>query len=281
MVSGVSSGSAWTFVKSRSLTLVLIAIFTCCIDAGATSGTTPEAQMWFDIERSDVAKDFKDYLEEFGQDGRFADLANRRLKTLESPLAKRRESMSDTMVLEEGLDQFLSLLEKVQSLKIEAVSLEEVSLETLIERYRGLLGIVVDFDFRARYAIGKENYKTMTRQQREDYLWLYSQLFISAYDVPTSGLKSDIGHRLELIPGGDYQLELDFGAKFKPKLRIRRRDHSEFGFMVIDASLEGVSFLSTQSADYRNFVKRSSVDALLEKLQKKVGKLPPIQLPLD
>lgn len=256
--------------------------------AGAQStgnAVNDEVVFWQSIQASDSAADFQAYLDAYGEEGIFGTLARNRIFELKKPGAAKavqsRALMTDDEAARAAIEKAQKMMAEMRENSAALLGKKDQPLAKKLEKFRGMLGFIVDFDVMSRFVVGK--YKDqMTPEQFEDYQALYRELFLSVYDF-TSGETWAGGFEIEQVRpyGGDYLVKLLLGKpgpnQKKVGLRIRRKDNSFFGFMIIDALVANVSILKTQHDDFHAILGRQGVDGLLAKLEELAG---PVEAPL-
>lgn len=250
----------------------------------AVAATTQQADMqieiawWQSIGNSTNPVDYRAYLERFGQDAAFSHLAEARLATLTaSPRVESDHRGSD-------LDAARAAVRKVEAfiadLKNDSDGLlgragADMPLARKLDVFRGFLGSVVDFAPMARFVLGRHG-KSLDESEFAEFLRYYEALFLKTYNF-TRGDVWDGGLEVEEIRpyGSDYLVTVSLqpkrGGGETVGLRIRRKDGSYFGFVIIDVLYQGVSLLVTQKADFASALRRGGVRGLIEQIEAKVG----------
>lgn len=256
--------------------------------AGAQStgnAVNDEVVFWQSVQASENAADFQAYLDAYGEEGIFGTLAKNRIFELKKPGAAKavqtRALMTDDEAARAAIEKAQKMMQEMRENGAALMGKADQPMAKKLEKFRGMLGFIVDFDVMARFVVGK--YKDqMTPEQYDDYQALYRELFLSVYDF-TSGETWAGGFEIEQVRpyGGDYLVKLLLGKpgpdQKKVGLRIRRKDNSFFGFMIIDALVANVSVLKTQHDDFQAILARQGVDGLLAKLEELAG---PVEAPL-
>ncbi|WP_425405593.1 caspase family protein [Hwanghaeella sp.] len=256
--------------------------------AGAQStgnAVNDEVVFWQSIQASDNASDFQAYLDAYGEEGIFGTLAKNRIFELKKPGAAKavqsRALMTDDEAARAAIEKAQKMMAEMRENSAALLGKKDQPLAEKLEKFRGMLGFIVDFDVMSRFVVGKYR-EQMTPEQYEDYQALYRELFLSVYDF-TSGETWAGGFEIEQVRpyGGDYLVKLRLGKpgpdQKKVGLRIRRKDNSFFGFVIIDALVANVSILKTQHDDFQAILARQGVDGLIAKLTELAG---PVEAPL-
>ena len=244
-----------------------------------------EVVFWQSVQASENASDFQAYLDRYGDNGIFGRLATNRLFELTKPGARReaksRSLMTDDEAARAAIQKAQDMMAEMRESSSVLLGKADTPLAERLEKFRGMLGSIVDFDVMARFVVGKYR-DQMSPEQYDYYRLLYEELFLSVYDF-TSGETWAGGFEIEQIRpyGGDYLVKLALGKpgpdQKKVGLRIRRKDNSYFGFMIIDALVANVSVLKTQHDDFHGLLRRDGVDGLIAKLEELAG---PVEAPL-
>ena len=162
---------------------------------------------------------------------------------------------------------------------------EGMSLTKRVEKFRGLLGEVVDFKPMAQFVLGRY-YDIATPDEWAHFYATYKELFLSGYEF-TAGKNWTGEYEVEKSRayGKDTLISIRLDRKdgseaFKVGFRVRRRPNSFFGFKIIDALTKGVSLLVTQRADFQTHLKKGGLPYLTDALEKKFGKaVRPVDIP--
>ena len=244
-----------------------------------------EVIFWQSIQASRVASDFRAYLDRYGEEGIFGRLARNRLLELNKPgvaeQTQTRALMTDDEAARAAIKKAQDMMAEMRENSSVLLGKSDTPLAERLEKFRGMLGFVVDFDVMSRFVVGKFR-DQMTPEQYDYYQLLYRELFLSVYDF-TSGETWAGGFEIEQVRpyGGDYLVKLALGKpgpdQKKVGLRIRRKNESYFGFMIIDALVANVSILKTQHDDFQALLRRQGVDGLIAKLEELAG---PVEAPL-
>ena len=152
-----------------------------------------------------------------------------------------------------------------------------------IEQLRGMLGEVVDFEPMARYVLGPHT-ETVTPGQWSRFLVQYEKLFTSGYELPsgdswTGDWKIESIRPVPADDKGDQLLTVAFetkgGGRTKVGFRIRENEDALFGFKIVDAITDGVSFLVTQRSEFSSILRTQGVDGLIRVLERRFSDGPP------
>jgi len=130
-----------------------------------------------------------------------------------------------------------------------------------------------DMPFISRTVLGKY-WETFNSEQRSRFVEAFTQLSIATY---AANFKSYSGERFKVISeeevsGGrilvQTQLIKSDGGKVELDYLLHRADGE---WRVINVIAEGVSNLALKRADYSNFLKNKSFEALIAKLNEKIA----------
>lgn len=270
--------------------------------SGGTVAVTPvdidntqeDIAYWQSIQDSRKASDFESYLDRYGDAGAFTILARNRAKLLRSheldgtsPFQQQQagNGKNDRQAAAEALIRGRKMIQELASNANHVLGLEDMPMAKRIEKFRGLLGEVVDFKPMAKYVLGR-HYDSATPDEWARFYALYKELFLSSYKF-SAGKNWTGEFEVEKIRayGKDtlisIRFELETGSEpLRVAFRIRRRPNSFFGFKIIDALTQGVSLLVTQRADFQSNLNAGGIPRLIEALEKKFGKaVQPIDIP--
>ncbi len=256
----------------------------------ALSGSEFDADkaFWQTIQGSDDPADFDAYIAEFGERGIFTRLASNRIKKLNGETSANRSVSANTasdqhMSAQDLLDakqMFLDLTENAESL----MGSTDVPLIQRLEKVRGMLGEVVDFEPMAKFVLGNHRDGITPEQWKKFYL-VYQELFLSGYSFTGANAWAGQYDIQGIRPyGPDTLVSVVFiderGETLEVGARIRKKPDSFFGFKIVDIISEGFSLLVTQKAEYEPILLREGVDGLINALEEKFGKIAePIEIP--
>ena len=245
---------------------------------------------WQSIQGSDNASDFEAYIEEFGDQGIFSRLASNRIKTLHGEISTDRSVDAETadqsdqhMSAQDLLNakqMFLDLTENAESL----MGSTDVPLIERLEKVRGMLGEVVDFEPMAKFVLG-DHRDSITPEQWKKFYLVYQELFLSGYSFTGANAWAGQYDIQGIRPyGPDTLVTVEFidekGKSLIVGARIRKKSDSFFGFKIVDIMSEGISLLVTQKGEYESILIRAGVDGLIQALEDKFGKVAePIDIP--
>jgi ABC-type transporter MlaC component len=257
------------------------------------NNTQEEIAYWQSIQDSRNSKDFQSYLERYGETGAFTILARNRVKTLRahesdgtSPARRTAANgKSDQQLATEALIRGRKMILELASNANHVMGIEGMSLTKRVEKFRGLLGEVVDFKPMAQFVLGGY-YDTATPDEWAHFYATYKELFLSGYEF-TAGENWTGKYEIEKIRayGKDMlisiRLDREDGLEaVKVGFRVRRRPNSFFGYKIIDALTKGISLLVTQRDDFRTHLKKGGLPYLTDTLEKRFGKaVRPVDIP--
>ena len=258
------------------------------------NNTQEDIAYWQSIQDSRMPSDFESYLDRYGDTGAFTILARNRAKLLRahemdgtSPSQQQQsaDGKNDQQAAAEALIRGRKMIAELASNASHVMGNENIPFAKRIEKFRGLLGEVVDFKPMAQYVLGR-HYDSATPDEWARFYAVYKELFLSGYKF--SAAKNWNGkYEVEKIRayGKDtlisVRLDREDGSEYlKVAFRVRRRPNSFFGFKIIDALTAGVSLLVTQRADFQSNLNAGGIPRLIEALEKKFGKaVQPIDIP--
>lgn len=245
---------------------------------------------WQTIQGSDDPADFEAYIAEFGEQGIFTRLASNRVKKLNGETSANRSVDSNTaadsdqrMSAQDLLDakqMFLDLTANAESL----MGSTDIPLIQRLEKVRGMLGEVVDFEPMAKFVLG-DHRDGITPEQWKKFYLVYQELFLSGYSFTGASAWAGKYDIQGIRPyGPDTLVTVVFiderGESLVVGARIRKKPGSFFGFKIVDIISEGISLLVTQKGEYEPVLLREGVDGLIQALEEKFGKVvEPIEIP--
>ncbi len=252
-----------------------------------------EIAYWQSIQDSRNSKDFQSYLQRYGETGAFTILARNRAKKLRAheldgtsrAWQTPANGKSDQALAAEALIRGRKMIMELASNANHVMGIEGLSMTRRVEKFRGLLGEVVDFKPMAQFVLGGY-YDTATPNEWAHFYATYKELFLSGYEF-TSGENWTGEYEVEKIRayGKDTLISLrldhkDGSQAFKVSFRVRCRPNSFFGYKIIDTLTQGISLLVTQRDDFRTDLKKGGITFLTNTLEKKFGKaVRPVDIP--
>jgi uncharacterized caspase-like protein/ABC-type transporter MlaC component len=257
-----------------------------------TSNTSEEIAYWQSIQASKDPKDFDSYLDRYGSDGAFTVLARNRAKLLRahmvdgtSPTQKGTARIKNQQQLAaEALIRGRKMIEELAESANLVMDNNNVPFARRIEKFRGLLGEVVDFKPMARFVL-QDYYERASPKEWENFYATYKELFLSGYDF-TSGERWSGEYVVEKIRayGKDTLVTVRLTQNNEDPLqvafRVRIRPDSFFGYKIIDVLVSDLSLLVTQRADFKPALKSGGIRHLIATLEKKFGKaVKPVEIP--
>jgi uncharacterized caspase-like protein/ABC-type transporter MlaC component len=258
-------------------------------EAAARSDTLIEVAFWKSIETSENAADFQAYLDRYGREGAFTGLARNRLNALtQQPGAKSareiKTPLSEEQQLAEALIRAQRMVKELAEDAKQLMGAKEVSFAVRVQKFRGLLGHVVDFKTMANFVLGKHR-QALRPEQWEAFFLLYQELFLSGYTFTSANswvgkfeVKSIRAYGPDILVTIEAQRKTDKPLEFA--LRVRPKAESFFGFKVVDAMVEGLSLLVTQRDEFKPVLDRESIGGLIKALEDKIGKIEkPVEIP--
>ncbi len=166
----------------------------------------------------------------------------------------------------------------IRKLGDEAISVLQSCDKSLAEReaaFGKILKQGFDMPLIARFALGRY-WRVASKEQRRDYLNLFTDYVVRSYAVRLGGYKND-----SLVIISEKPIKKDFlvdtrinrpsGAPITAIWRIRK---SKNQLRIIDVIVEGVSMLVTYREEFSAVIRRHGLPGLLETLRARIGKLP-------
>lgn len=153
----------------------------------------------------------------------------------------------------------------------EELAADKDSLYTLID---GILMPRFDREFAAKQVL-REYWKSADPGQRERYVNAFYQSLVRRY---AEGVLEFDQSRIDILPfRGDLSkryvtvktiVRLDDGTKVPVHYEMKK---NESGWMIFDVIIEGISYIRTFRAEMKAEIQRSSLDAVIERLESEVG----------
>ena len=152
--------------------------------------------------------------------------------------------------------------------------------KTLAERealFRKILKQGFDMPLIARFALGRF-WRVASKEQRRDYLNLFTDYVVRSYSVKLGGYKSEslvivserpLKNRKDVLV--NTRINRPSGAPIKTVWRVRTTNNR---LRIIDVMVEGISMLVTHREEFSAVIRRHGLPGLLETLRARVGKLP-------
>ena len=170
----------------------------------------------------------------------------------------------------------VAFVQRLGDQAIQALGASELSLEEREKQVRVLLREGFDFAFIGRFVLGR-HWRTMTPEQRGDYLQLFSAFVLKVYSSRLGGYagetfkvtgtrpagKQDILVRTEIIRPSGPPLDCEW--------RIRVIDGRQ---RIIDVMVAGISMAITQSSEFSSVISTNGYDGLLHALRARAMKMP-------
>ncbi len=153
----------------------------------------------------------------------------------------------------------------------EELAADKDSLYTLID---GILMPRFDREFAAKQVL-REYWKSADPGQRERYVNAFYQSLVRRY---AEGVLEFDQSRIDILPFRDDLskryvtvktiVRLDDGTKVPVHYEMKK---NESGWMIFDVIIEGISYIRTFRAEMKAEIQRSSLDAVIERLESEVG----------
>ncbi|MBI2584652.1 MAG: ABC transporter substrate-binding protein, partial [Rhodospirillales bacterium] len=245
-----------------------------------------EVAFWQSIQSSKDVREFEAYLTRYGERGVFSMLAANRVAALraEGGATRGASEKSDQQLAAEALIRARKMIQDMVANAGSLMGAKDADPTERVNKFRGMLGTVVDFKPMARFVLGK-HYESVTPEQWERFFLTYKELFLSGYEF--SAAKSWTGkYELETVReyGDDILVTVKFvrqdAAPLRVGFRIRRRPESFFGYKIIDALTDGMSLVTTQRNDFAGVLASGGIEGLIQTLETRFGKaVKPIVIP--
>jgi phospholipid transport system substrate-binding protein len=197
-----------------------------------------------------------------------------------APLATlvRHPALADDGV---DLEQARALVSAVAERGLQDVLTAPLPQAQKIERFRALFDTYFDLPSAARFVLGR-NWRSASAEEQERFVALFEDINIYTW---ARRFKDYNGQQLVLAgatpdgPKGAYvETKVEQGNGQPPLLvrwRLRARPDAQFGLLVVDLEVEGLSMALTYRSEYASVIQNNggSVSALNDILQQQVERL--------
>lgn len=192
-------------------------------------------------------------------------------------LAPRLALAEDTV----DLDKARALVSAVAERGLQDVLTAPLPQAQKIERFRALFDTYFDLPSAARFVLGR-NWRSASAEEQERFIALFKDINIYTW---ARRFKDYNGQKLVLAgatpdgPKGAYvETKVEQGESQPPLLvrwRLRARPDAEYGLLVVDLEVEGLSMALTYRSEYGSVIQNNggSVSALNAILEQQVERL--------
>ncbi|ABV73040.1 aspartate aminotransferase [Rickettsia canadensis str. McKiel] len=171
-----------------------------------------------------------------------------------------------------GLNDYITNLVNEASITLNNSSLSQ---EAKISKARELIYNNLDFNWMARYTLGRNGVKTLSNEQIREFIKIYSKYVTKAY---TDLIKDYKGAKPKIVGvralnSTDFMVAMNIISnkgqdpiKVEYLIREMKKDGKGF-FKVSDIITEGVSLIGAQQDEFINTLKNEGFDQLIQNLQ--------------
>ena len=170
--------------------------------------------------------------------------------------------------------------EFIRKLGEQAISVLRAEDKSLAQReaaFREILKQGFDMPLIARFALGRY-WRIASKEQRRDYLNLFTEYIVQSYASKLGGYKSDalvivstrpLENKMDVLV--NTRIERPSGGPIKTVWRVRNTQNR---LRIIDVMVEGISMLVTHRQEFAAVIRRHGLAGLLETLRARTGTLP-------
>lgn len=171
-----------------------------------------------------------------------------------------------------GLNDYITNLVNEASITLNNSRLSQ---EAKISKARELIYNNLDFNWMARYTLGRNGVKTLSNEQIREFIKIYSKYVTKAY---TDLIKEYKGAKPKIVGvralnSTDFMVAMNIISnkgqdpiKVEYLIREMKKDGKGF-FKVSDIITEGVSLIGAQQDEFTNTLKNEGFDQLIQNLQ--------------
>ncbi len=170
----------------------------------------------------------------------------------------------------------------VQDLGNRAIAvLNSEAITTFAEREAKLHDLLVEsFDMKtiSRFVLGR-HVRSLSEPEFAGYEKLFTDFIVRVYAVRFGGYSGEtfeVVKILDVVDGDSIVRTHILLGEGKPPIRAdwRVRMFPE-GYKIIDVSVEGISMLNTQRAEFVSVIERKGIDGLIDQLRQRLATSPP------
>ncbi|HJD62954.1 MAG TPA: ABC transporter substrate-binding protein [Rickettsia endosymbiont of Degeeriella rufa] len=166
-----------------------------------------------------------------------------------------------------GLNDYITNLVNEASTTLNNPNLSQ---DVKVAKARELMHNNLDFDWMARYTLGRNGVQTLSKKQIAKFTEVYSKYVTKAY---TDLIKDYKGEKpqvtgVRVLSPKDSMVSMNInnkGQNIKVEYLVRKMENGKF--KVSDVITEGVSLIGAQQQDFTSTLKGQGFDALVQSLQ--------------
>ena len=168
-----------------------------------------------------------------------------------------------------------SLFTKRADEVVKIVENKTLAKENRNEKIVQIISPMFDFKLMAKLSLGKHSWRSLTPQKQDEFTNLYVKRMKTSYSskvdnytdekIVIETVKKTKPTRIVLttsLVGKDKKTEVIY-KYYKPKKPIKGKDR----WLVYDVVIIGVSIIKTDRAQFREVLKRKTIDQLMDKLR--------------
>lgn len=131
----------------------------------------------------------------------------------------------------------------------------------------------IDTQYMARLVLGKHWQTAANSRKTEEFISTYQDFLLYTYMpkfLSENNADFKVLNQLELSPGNYLvytAIDLGEGQRIKVNYTLTQRDHT---WKVIDISIENISFIATQRAEFDSIITKGSIEEAIELMRQKV-----------
>ncbi|MGX6960615.1 MAG: phospholipid-binding protein MlaC [Rickettsia endosymbiont of Pentastiridius leporinus] len=144
-----------------------------------------------------------------------------------------------------------------------------------IAKARELMYDNMDFNWMAKYTLGRNGVQTLSGMQIQEYTKVYSKYVIKAY---TNLIKDYKGEKPQItgvrsLSSNDFMVSMNIvNNQGQDPIKVeylvhKTKENGKDTFKIADVITEGISFVGAQQAEITNTLKNQGLDAVIQSLE--------------
>lgn len=144
-----------------------------------------------------------------------------------------------------------------------------------IAKARELMYDNMDFNWMAKYTLGRNGVQTLSGMQIQEYTKVYSKYVIKAY---TNLIKDYKGEKPQItgvrsLSSNDFMVSMNIvNNQGQDPIKVeylvhKTKENGKDTFKIADVITEGISFVGAQRAEITNTLKNQGLDAVIQSLE--------------
>ncbi|HJD55665.1 MAG TPA: ABC transporter substrate-binding protein [Rickettsia endosymbiont of Pyrocoelia pectoralis] len=171
-----------------------------------------------------------------------------------------------------GLNDYVTnLVDEATSI----LSNNKLSETVKIAKARELMYDNMDFNWMAKYTLGRNGVQTLSGMQIQEYTKVYSKYVIKAY---TNLIKDYKGEKPQItgvrsLSSNDFMVSMNIvNNKGQDPIKVeylvhKTKENGKDAFKIADVITEGISFVGSQQDEITNTLKNQGLDAVIQSLE--------------